>query len=156
MYIHTHAYKPQDFMPAMSRVKMKGKRVVITTFPTHTHIYIHTQTHIYMHINHRTSCQPCHVSRWRANVLFLQRFATAVTVTYTHTYIHTYIHIHNPQDFMPAMSRVKMKGKRVVLATVRNSCNRDLLDRSKHVYDFDPVFLDDALERIITPRYVCM
>jgi hypothetical protein len=29
---------------------------------------------------------------------------------------------------------------------------RDLLDRSKHVFDFDPVFIDDALEKIIEPR----
>jgi hypothetical protein len=36
-----------------------------------------------------------------------------------------------------------------VLVTMRNSCNRDLLERSTHVYDWDPVFLDDALDRII-------
>jgi hypothetical protein len=36
------------------------------------------------------------------------------------------------KDFMPAMSRVRQKGKRMVLTTMRNSCNRDLLDRSTH------------------------
>jgi hypothetical protein len=53
---------------------------------------------------------------------------------------------------MPAMSRVRQKGKRMILASMRNSCNRDLLERSTHVFDFDPVFLDDALNRIIVPR----
>jgi hypothetical protein len=42
-----------------------------------------------------------------------------------------------------------------VLVTMRNSCNRDLLERAAHVYDWDPVFLDDALDRIIgVPLYV--
>jgi hypothetical protein len=48
--------------------------------------------------------------------------------------------------------RGKQKGKRMVLVTMRNSCNRDMLERSTHVYDFDPVFLDEALDRIITMR----
>jgi uncharacterized LabA/DUF88 family protein len=60
--------------------------------------------------------------------------------------------ISGDKDFMPAMSRVRQKGKRMILASMRNSCNRDLLERSTHVFDFDPVFLDDALNRIIVPR----
>ena len=54
--------------------------------------------------------------------------------TFTHTHTHTPTHTQ------------------VVLCTMRNSCNRDMLERSAHVYDFDPVFLDDALDRLIVPR----
>ena len=61
------------------------------------------------------------------------------------------LHIQHPHTTLYVSSyyyicvRILLK----VLVTMRNSCNRDLLERSTHVYDWDPVFLDDALDRII-------
>ncbi len=55
------------------------------------------------------------------------------------------------KDFMPAMIRTRQKGKKVCLASMRNSCNYDLLNPSSHVRDLDVVFLEDYLHDLIVP-----
>ncbi len=55
------------------------------------------------------------------------------------------------KDFMPAMIRTRQKGKKVCLASMRNSCNYDLLNPSSHVRDFDVIFLEDYLHDLIVP-----
>lgn len=36
--------------------------------------------------------------------------------------------VSGDKDFMPALSRIRQKGKRVALCSMRNCCARDLLD----------------------------
>ncbi len=55
------------------------------------------------------------------------------------------------KDFMPAMIRTRQKGKKVCLASMRNSCNYDLLNPSSHVRDLDVIFLEDHLHDLIVP-----
>eukprot|EP00966_Prymnesium_polylepis_P261136 6031926-Prymnesium_polylepis.1 len=55
------------------------------------------------------------------------------------------------KDFMPALSRIRQKGKRVAICAMRNGCSRDLIVPSSHVRDFDPIWLDDALDEFILP-----
>ncbi len=55
------------------------------------------------------------------------------------------------KDFMPAMIRTRQKGKKVCLASMRNSCNYDLLNPSSHVRDLDVIFLEDYLHDLIVP-----
>jgi uncharacterized LabA/DUF88 family protein len=57
------------------------------------------------------------------------------------------------KDFMPAMEKTRLFGKRVALCSVRNSCNRDL-DKPEapiKIKDFDVVWLDDYLDDIFIP-----
>ena len=55
------------------------------------------------------------------------------------------------KDFMPALSRVRYRGKQVALCSMRNCCSRDLTDPSAHVRDFEPIWLDDYLDFLIAP-----
>jgi hypothetical protein len=54
-------------------------------------------------------------------------------------------------DFLPAMVRTRQKGKRVVLASMRNGCNRDILNPEAHALDMNVVWLDDHLDELIVP-----
>ena len=56
------------------------------------------------------------------------------------------------KDFIPALSRIRQKGKRVALCSMRNCCSRDLVVPSSHVRDFNPIWLDDALEDLVLPN----
>jgi hypothetical protein len=49
------------------------------------------------------------------------------------------------------MVRTRQKGKRVVLASMRNGCNRALLDPEAHAVDMNVVWLDDHLDELIVP-----
>eukprot|EP00611_Tribonema_gayanum_P019103 TRINITY_DN3253_c0_g1_i2.p1 TRINITY_DN3253_c0_g1~~TRINITY_DN3253_c0_g1_i2.p1 ORF type:complete len:440 (-),score=116.43 TRINITY_DN3253_c0_g1_i2:340-1659(-) len=52
------------------------------------------------------------------------------------------------KDFMPAMLRTREKGKRVGLCSMRNSCNRALLDPAAHTMDFGVIWLDDYFDEL--------
>jgi len=61
------------------------------------------------------------------------------------------------KDFMPAMSRTRQKGKRVVLASMRRGCNHALQKQDSRVAgslirDYDIIWLDDAerLNRLVS------
>jgi hypothetical protein len=54
-------------------------------------------------------------------------------------------------DFLPAMVRTRQKGKRVVLSSMRNGCNRDILNPEAHALDMNVVWLDDHLDELIVP-----
>ena len=56
------------------------------------------------------------------------------------------------KDFMPALSRIRYKGKQVALCSMRNCCSRDLVDPAAHVRDFEPIWLDDYLDYLIVPN----
>lgn len=53
--------------------------------------------------------------------------------------------ISGDKDFIPAMSRIRQKGKSVALCSMRNCCSRDLLDPNAHVRDFEPIWLPPTL-----------
>ena len=55
------------------------------------------------------------------------------------------------KDFMPALARIRQKGKRIALCSMRNCCSRDLIDPAAHVRDFDPIWMDDHLGYLIQP-----
>eukprot|EP00607_Mallomonas_marina_P009868 CAMPEP_0182419078 /NCGR_PEP_ID=MMETSP1167-20130531/3472_1 /TAXON_ID=2988 /ORGANISM="Mallomonas Sp, Strain CCMP3275" /LENGTH=524 /DNA_ID=CAMNT_0024593685 /DNA_START=289 /DNA_END=1863 /DNA_ORIENTATION=- len=55
------------------------------------------------------------------------------------------------KDFIPAMQKTRMKGKRVAVCSQRNSCNRDLTNPSNRLKDFDVIWLDDYIDEIIAP-----
>lgn len=57
--------------------------------------------------------------------------------------------VSGDKDFMPALARIRQKGKRVALCSMRNCCSRDLVEPSAHVRDFDPIWLDDNLGNLI-------
>ena len=56
------------------------------------------------------------------------------------------------KDFMPALKRTRQKGKRVALVSMRAGCNKSLLDPKSHVRDFDPIWIEDHLDRLIEPK----
>ena len=60
--------------------------------------------------------------------------------------------VSGDKDFMPALARIRQKGKRVALCSMRNCCARDLLDPRANVRDFDPIWLDDHLDYLIVPN----
>lgn len=56
------------------------------------------------------------------------------------------------KDFMPALSRIRQRGKRIALCSMRICCSRDLTDPSSHVLDFRPIWLEDSLDTLIQPN----
>ena len=51
---------------------------------------------------------------------------------------------------MPALIRTRQKGKQTAIVSMRTGCNRALYE-SPHVKDYDIVWVDDFLDRIIVP-----
>ena len=60
--------------------------------------------------------------------------------------------VSGDKDFMPALSRIRTKGKRVAICSMRNCCSHDLLGPQAHVRDFEPIWLDDHLDYLIRPK----
>ncbi|KAL3921422.1 MAG: hypothetical protein SGPRY_004910, partial [Prymnesium sp.] len=56
------------------------------------------------------------------------------------------------KDFMPALSRIRQKGKQVAICSMRNCCSRELLLPSSRVRDFDPVWIEDHLDEFVFPN----
>ena len=54
------------------------------------------------------------------------------------------------KDFIPAMVRTRQKGRKVGVVSMRTGCNRALYE-SSHVKDFDVVWIDDFLDRLLVP-----
>ncbi len=54
------------------------------------------------------------------------------------------------REYVPALQKVKLLGKRVAIASIKGSCAFELLDNkdSKNVRDFDVMWLDDLTEDI--------
>ena len=51
---------------------------------------------------------------------------------------------------MPALVRTRQKGKKTAIVAMKTGCNRALFE-SPHVKDYDIVWIDDFLDRIIVP-----
>jgi hypothetical protein len=60
--------------------------------------------------------------------------------------------ITGDKDFIPALQKTRMKGKRVAICSMRNSCNRDLVNPDFHIKDFDIIWIDDYLDEIVQPK----
>lgn len=58
------------------------------------------------------------------------------------------------KDFMPAMQKTRMLGKRVALCSMRNGCNADLAGETGQLRDFDVIWLEDYFDEIIVPNEV--
>eukprot|EP00978_Attheya_sp_CCMP212_P041368 scaffold236297_cov57-Attheya_sp.AAC.1 len=54
------------------------------------------------------------------------------------------------KDFIPAMVRTRQKGRRVGVVSMRTGCNKALYE-SPHATDYDIVWIDDFLDRLIVP-----
>lgn len=54
------------------------------------------------------------------------------------------------KDFVPALVRTRQKGKRVAIVSMRTGCNRALYE-SPHVKDYNIVWIDDFLDKLIRP-----
>ena len=60
--------------------------------------------------------------------------------------------ITGDKDFVPAMEKTRMTGKRVALCSVRNSCNRDMLRSDPTIRDYDVIWLDDYVDELVVPK----
>ena len=54
------------------------------------------------------------------------------------------------KDFIPALVRTRQKGRKVGIVAMRTGCNRALYE-SPHIKDFDVVWIDDFLDRLLVP-----
>ena len=55
------------------------------------------------------------------------------------------------KDFLPALVRTRQKGRKVAIVAMRNGCNRALIE-TPNVKDYDVVWIDDFLDRLMVPR----
>lgn len=59
--------------------------------------------------------------------------------------------ITGDKDFIPAMQKTRLMGKRVALCSMRNGCNADLAAEQAQLRDFEVIYLDEYLDEIIVP-----
>jgi len=59
--------------------------------------------------------------------------------------------ITGDKDFIPAMQKTRLMGKRVALCSMRNGCNADLVAEQAQLRDFEVIYLDEYLDEIIVP-----
>jgi len=55
------------------------------------------------------------------------------------------------KDFLPALKRTRQKGRKVALVSMRSGCNRALKE-ANGIKDFDVIWLEDCLDKLLTPR----
>lgn len=60
--------------------------------------------------------------------------------------------VSGDKDFIPAMQATRKKGKRVAVCSFKNSINRDLLRRDMNMKDFEIIWLDDFLDRLVVAK----
>ena len=60
--------------------------------------------------------------------------------------------ITGDKDFIPALQKTRLKAKRVAIASVRNSCNKDLTRQDLHIRDFDLIWLEDHMDKLTAER----
>jgi uncharacterized LabA/DUF88 family protein len=54
-------------------------------------------------------------------------------------------------DFLPALIRTRQKGRKVGIVAFRTGCNRALYE-TPNVKDYDVVWMDDFLDRLVVPK----
>jgi NYN domain len=55
------------------------------------------------------------------------------------------------KDFLPALLRIRQKGRKVAIVAFRNGCNRALYE-TPNVKDYDMIWMDDFLDQLIIPK----
>ena len=60
--------------------------------------------------------------------------------------------ITGDKDFLPALEKTRLLGKRVAICSFRNSCNRDLSKVENRIRDFDVIWLDDYVDELLQPK----
>ncbi len=54
------------------------------------------------------------------------------------------------RDFMPALEKTKVLGKKIAICSVRTTCNKELI--RPDVKDYDVIWLDEAIDVLFEPR----
>ena len=114
------------------------------------------------------SCHSVHLTQLLLYIyIFLRRFETkqlqekcvdislAVEMLYMATVpgaLDLAVLVTGDKDFMPALEKTRLLGKRVAICSMRNSCNSDLSRFDARVRDFDLIWLDDVMEDLYVPK----
>lgn len=53
-------------------------------------------------------------------------------------------------SFVPVLKNARMLSKRIVICTLKNSCENRLLDPNAPIRDFDTIWLDDIMTELIS------
>jgi uncharacterized LabA/DUF88 family protein len=81
--------------------------------------------------------------------------ALAVEMLYMSTVPESYevaVIVSGDKDFVPALEKTRLRGKRVAVCSVRNSCNKDLSRPTARIRDFDLIWLDDYIDELVVER----
>lgn len=80
----------------------------------------------------------------------------AVEMLYMATVPNAYdvaVLITGDKDFIPALQKTRQAAKRCAIASVRNSCNKDLTRHDLHIRDFDLIWLEDHLAGFMVAKH---
>jgi hypothetical protein len=78
----------------------------------------------------------------------------AVEMLHYATVPHSYdiaVLLSGDKDFMPALMRVRQKGRQVAIVSMKSSCNRALYE-TDGLKDYDVVWLEDHLDELLVPK----
>ena len=78
----------------------------------------------------------------------------AVEMLYMATVPNAYdiaVIVTGDMDFMPALEKTRLLGKRTAICSFRNSINQDMLAPEARIRDFDVIWLDEYLDQLIVP-----
>lgn len=82
--------------------------------------------------------------------------AMAVEMVYTAatapTMFDIAVMVGGDKDFLPAVEKTRKLGKKIVICSMKNNCNKELLRPNAHSKDFSAVWLDDAIDALFEPR----
>ena len=56
------------------------------------------------------------------------------------------------KDFLPALQKTRLIGKRVAVCSMRNGCSKLLVEPEANARDFDVIWMDDYLEQLVVPN----
>ena len=60
--------------------------------------------------------------------------------------------ITGDKDFIPALQKTRQTAKRCAIASVRNSCNKELTRHDIQIRDFDVIWLEESLDKLMAPK----
>lgn len=78
----------------------------------------------------------------------------AVEMLYMATVPNAYdiaVIVTGDMDFMPALEKTRLLGKRTAICSFRNGINQDMLAPEARIRDFDVIWLDDYIDELIVP-----
>lgn len=105
------------------------------------------------------ACVECFGKHYRFETKALQEkcvdIALAVEMLYMATIPGAFdiaVIVTGDKDFMPALEKTRLLGKRVAICSMRNGCNGDLVRIENRIRDFEMIWLDDYLDELIVPK----